>query len=393
MKDYKDYLNIWLQEINEEVRFWKNYMETQGGVYYSAFQTCVEKNKKFVLEDDLPDNPELEIQFIDVGSGPFSRCGIATEKVKLEGIAVDPLADIYTILKKKNGLENGIDLRMGFVEVLDKQFEKNTFDLVHMSNALDHSFDPVFGIYQLLHICKIGGKVILRHSENEGQRGNYQGLHQWNLSIHNKEDSFVIWNEEVRYDIRKMFAPYVDFVYYPETCEEEGWDYNKVIMTKKKDIEIPDNNYLKDIFDTVYRFCLHGICEDIMHEEVSQKGLEEKEIQKRIDNAKNLGKGYAEALKNQGITSVVIYGYGELGQNLYGLLEETEVEVVAVLDKKPRKYREVSTVLPENYQKNTSVSRIIVTVAKGFEEVKSYLESLGYTGDNIVYIMDFLTVE
>ena len=93
----------------------------------------------------MPDNPELEIQFIDVGSGPFSRCGIATEKVKLEGIAVDPLADIYTILKKKNGLENGIDLRIGFVELLDKQFEKNIFDLVHMSNALDHSFDPVFG--------------------------------------------------------------------------------------------------------------------------------------------------------------------------------------------------------------------------------------------------------
>lgn len=390
MKDYKDYLDIWLKEITEEIRFWKNYMETQGGVYYSSFQRNVEKNKKFVLEEDLPDKPEQEVRFVDVGSGPFSQCGIATEKVRLNGIAVDPLAEIYTMLKRKNGLENGIDLRTGFVELLDKQFERNTFDLVHMSNALDHSFDPVFGVYQLLHICKIGGKVILRHTENEGQRENYQGLHQWNLSIHNEENSFVIWNEEVRYDIKKMFSAYADFVYYPETCEGEGGNFNKVIITKKADIEIPNNNYLKNIFDTVYSFLLHSICEDIMKEKVSQKELEAKEIQKRIDNAMRQGNSYGETLKNQGITSVVIYGFGELGQSLYRLLEKAGIEVVAVLDRKQRKYGEISTILPEKYQNNDSVSRIIVTVAKGFDEIKEYLQSLGYKDDNIVYIMDLL---
>lgn len=52
-------------------------------------------------------------------------------------------------------------------------FQKTTyltdgsFDVVHMSNALDHCFDPIFGLMQLISVCKIGGKVILRHNENE----------------------------------------------------------------------------------------------------------------------------------------------------------------------------------------------------------------------------------
>jgi len=55
-------------------------------------------------------------------------------------------------LKKENHLENGINLESGFVELLDRKYPENSFDIVHMSNALDHSFNPVIEIAQLLYI-------------------------------------------------------------------------------------------------------------------------------------------------------------------------------------------------------------------------------------------------
>lgn len=175
-------LDRWLNGIYNEIFFWKNYMETGGGRFKSGFADTIEKNKKFILEDDLSFfEGKDRVDFIDVGSGPFSRCGFVTEKIKLNCISVDPLADIYTILKRKNHLENGVKLESGFVELLDKKFPKNTFDFVHMSNALDHSFNPIVGISQLLNVCKIGGKVVLRHNQNEAETEQYDGFHQWNL--------------------------------------------------------------------------------------------------------------------------------------------------------------------------------------------------------------------
>ena len=213
-------LDQWLNGIYNEIFFWKNYMETGGGRFKSGFDSTVEKNKKFLLEDDLYFFDEKDkINFIDIGSGPFSRCGFVTEKVNLNCIAVDPLADIYTILKRNNHLENGVGLEFGFVELLDKKFSKNTFDFVHMSNALDNSFDQVIGIAQLLYICKIGGKVVLRHKENEAEAELYDGFHQWNLSAKRNNQggySFIIWNLNERYDIGELFGDYAEI-----TCKED----------------------------------------------------------------------------------------------------------------------------------------------------------------------------
>lgn len=77
-------------------------------------------------------------------------------------------------------------LHMGF---LDNLFEEKMFDFVHMSNSLDHSFDAIAGTDELLYICIIGGKIVLRHHANEIE--NYDGLHQWNLSVLNEEKFFL----------------------------------------------------------------------------------------------------------------------------------------------------------------------------------------------------------
>lgn len=119
------------------------------------------------------------------------------------------------------------------MELLDNKYGQNSFDMVHMSNSLDHCFDALNGIYQLIYICKIGGKIILRHTENEAERSEYEGFHQWNLSVHNEENSFIIWRGKRRIDIAKELGEYVDIYIYPDQKEGE-WQFNKVVMIKKK---------------------------------------------------------------------------------------------------------------------------------------------------------------
>lgn len=263
-KHLEEQLDQWLNGIYNEIFFWKNYMETKGGRFKKDFESTVEKNKRFILEDDLSfwEGRKDKINFIDVGSGPFSRCGFVTEKVKIDCLSVDPLADIYTILKKENHLENGINLEFGFVELLDKKFSTNTFDFVHMSNALDHSFNPVLGIAQLLYICKIGGKVILRHKENEGESEQYDGFHQWNLSTNNGygRDSFIVWNPDEKYNIYDLFGDYADIICKEDLLEPQ---FQRVEMVKKKDILIPQNELYDNMLFKIYPFLLKTIYKDV----------------------------------------------------------------------------------------------------------------------------------
>ena len=137
-------------------------------------------------------------------------------------------------------------------------YAENTFDMVHMRNSLDHSFDPLHGLLELLFICKVGGKIILRHAENEAVNENYSGLHQWNLSLLNEENSFVIWNGNGRYDVCELLSSYADFELYPIESREKG-GHNTVVITKTNRIDIPsDADYYSEIIhDCNYKFLLN----------------------------------------------------------------------------------------------------------------------------------------
>lgn len=253
---HEKFFTQWLGGIPDEIRFWNAYMRTQGGEYSANFNWTVDSQKKFQLEEDL-DLSLGACKFIDVGSGPFSRCGRLTDLVDLEVEAVDPLGDVYEQLKEKYSLRNGINVKSGFVECLDKKYEANSFDMVHMSNSLDHCFDPIFGIYQLIRICKIGGKVILRHKENEAVTECYNGLHQWNLSCHRAPGELWIWNKDLEYNVNTEFAEYVDVECYIDQEEKKdvptGLLFNKVVLRKKKNIEVQDNPFYGQMLELVYK--------------------------------------------------------------------------------------------------------------------------------------------
>lgn len=241
--EYKEYLEKWIQGIPSEIKFWDKLMESRGKVGGSeyVFNFRIAPDTPFLLEDELE---HCETTFLDVGSGPFSNCGIKTSKTNLFFTAVDPLATIYQKIKIKHNISSPITPLAGTVEMLGEQFDKNSFDIVHISNALDHCFDPMEGIRQMLYVCKIHGKLILRHNANEAEKNHYRGLHQWNIEI--EEGKFILWNKDMKIDVGeeiKDFAIVEKAQVAQEKILDSNWTYIKIVIRKVKDFELIKNKY------------------------------------------------------------------------------------------------------------------------------------------------------
>lgn len=382
---YEEYLDKWLSGLESEIVFWKRYMETGGDIYFEGFKDQTEKNKHFTLERYLDGLSKTEkIRFIDIGSGPFSSCGCVSENYNLSVDAIDPLAEVYNALKKKNNLENGITIKTGFVELLDKYFDANTYDIVHMSNSLDHSFNAVFGIYQLLNLCKVGGKVILRHTENEGERSEYGGLHQWNLSVHNEEDSFIIWRKNERYDIKKILDGYATVEWNADVYEKK-WKYNEVIITKLNECPIPENPYSEKMLERVYSFLLK-ILMDKTNNCDNTIVLRNQEMIKKMRKSQNLVNNVLQV----GIDKKIdIYGMGVVGRNLIDILDNNNISINYIYDKDERKYKSYNSVQLKNVN-CVDKSIVIIAVMRDDEQITEGLIIQGYKKDDIYLIENLI---
>lgn len=379
---YGDYIEKWLGGIGNEILFWKEYMQDKGGIYKKDFLEVTRPNREFAFEEEIPeDKLGKRLKFVDVGAGPFSDCGTVSTKVKLEVTAIDPLADVYNSLKKKYGLDNGIRIRMGFVECLDTQFAENEFDIVYMRNALDHCFDAVMGIYQLLYICRTGGKVILKHTENEAEREGYQGFHQWNLSLDNPEKSFIIWREDQRIDAVKIFREYADIELYPGEGE---WPANKVILTKRRQIQIPPNLYNRILLEKEHEFLMNKLLAEVYLN--NDRTENRKFISERLDQIEQEPEQFQRKLRKLGIEQAVIYGMGMHGERVYNLLKRIGIPVKGIIDMRKMTVDGIHTVSVENYEDSAEVSAIILCVSGGKEELKKVLILKGIEAERIYEI-------
>ena len=62
-------------------------------------------------------------------------------------------------------------------------FDENQFDIVYSRNSIDHTFNPIKCIQEMVRVSN--NHVILEHKLNEGIVECYQGLHQWNFFTKN----------------------------------------------------------------------------------------------------------------------------------------------------------------------------------------------------------------
>jgi SAM-dependent methyltransferase len=357
LSDYQTYLDTWLNGLESELAFWEHFIATKGVYFGVNWFDLISDTREFNLEQYLD---KEETFFIDIGSGPFSSTGKYTKRTNLIFKAVDPLAYIYKVLKRSNNIITGVTPEYCMVERLVEKYGKNKFDIVHMRNSLDHSFNPLIGIMQMLEICKIGGKIILFHATNEAERENYTGFHQWNLCIEN--DNFFIWRKEIKYCISKIFEKYTDIILKGTN------DYCEVAIIKKIDLDLDKKLQLE----------IRNILDEKIFEKLSDFALKnyypypEIKVAKIIQNRK-----------------VYIWGAGQNGMAALHLCRYNGWEIEAFLDsnKNLTEYYGYKVIYPHNVLPRITATRgfIIISSTKYANEIIQLCEEAG-----LKYGTDFL---
>jgi SAM-dependent methyltransferase len=185
----------WTKGLSTELQFWEWALK-DGGRNWEQNEWRNATNPNFELQDELkqliPAPPGAVVRILDVGSGPLTRVGKCWPERTVQIVPADPLAEEYAALLARVSIRPLVPATFAHGEKLAERFAANSFDLAYASNSLDHSYNPVAVIEQMLAVVKPLHYVYLWHVANEGVREGYGGLHQWNFDIRRGE--FVVDN-------------------------------------------------------------------------------------------------------------------------------------------------------------------------------------------------------
>lgn len=219
---------IWEKGIEAEVQFWDEWFQTKGIFWPEDYAFRMDPQAPFqeYLIRYLPTEKKT-IDILDVGSGPVSYLGktLPGTDQQIRIIATDPLADRYMMLLRKFNIHNPITTIKANAELLTDFFPSDYFDFVYMRNALDHSFDPVIAVGQMIEVLAPDRYLILQHENNEAENEKYQDLHQWNIQIEDGE--FIIWNKSTRYNLSTIYSEVANI-----RCEKDE-TFNFIEILKK----------------------------------------------------------------------------------------------------------------------------------------------------------------
>ncbi|HEX7905859.1 MAG TPA: methyltransferase domain-containing protein [Chitinophagaceae bacterium] len=194
---------IWEEGKDFEVEFWKKWVDEKGGQWEGDFIARLNPNT-FIdphIEEFIKDIVGLP-SILDVGAGPLTVLGKKMSDGRSVHItAVDPLAEKYNQLFHEALIRPLVITQYAEVEKLDMFFHMDQFDLVHMRNALDHSYDPLLGVRQMIATIKPKRVILLEHSTNEAEKAKYGAFHQWNICV--EDDCLIFWNKSNRINVNK----------------------------------------------------------------------------------------------------------------------------------------------------------------------------------------------
>lgn len=200
---------LWKDGLSWEMQFWGDWIQTRGLDWPDEFRARLDPECPFQphLRPFLNVPADLTARVLDVGSGPLTKIGKKWDSRKIEIVAVDPLADDYNAALQRIGVTPLVTTRRGEAERLTDLFPHAFFDLVSAVNCIDHSYDAVAAIRQMLLVTRPGAFVDLGHSINEAETQKYTGLHQWNFAGENGR--FIVWRPGVRIDVLDQVAELV----------------------------------------------------------------------------------------------------------------------------------------------------------------------------------------
>jgi SAM-dependent methyltransferase len=212
----------WAGGLDEETGYWFRY-HRDGAQGPWADDFAHRTNPKARLQPHVRRHiharPGSDVRIPDVGSGPLTILGKRWWGRRVEIVAVDPLADRYAEAFERVGMKPLVRPVKGEAERLSDLFPPESFGLVHAQNCIDHGWDPLRAIKQMLGVVKPGGTVLLHHVIDEGEHMNYTGLHQWNFRAENGR--FVIWRPGLRVDAHTELAKIGDIEL--DESADPGW--------------------------------------------------------------------------------------------------------------------------------------------------------------------------
>ncbi len=171
------FLNNWVfPEQNPEIR--ANHPDVAKCFDDFYAQWVAEQGGEKEVEPD-----HMRPHVLDVGSGALSWIkGL----IRMRLYSCDPLAHEYREIFDYHSHPNAINYIPHKVsaEELSKEYPENFFDIVHCSNALDHTQNPYKAILEMERVCRPGGMILIQGFENEAIHEDWKGLHQWNISIY-----------------------------------------------------------------------------------------------------------------------------------------------------------------------------------------------------------------
>jgi SAM-dependent methyltransferase len=197
---------VWRDNLSDEIEFWDSYLSTKGLEWPEdfRFKTDPESDEQdgFLIEY-VRRVSSAHVSILDVGAGPLSVVGKRNSGKRVVITATDALAHEYDRLLAKEGIVPPVRTLRCHGERLLKRFSPESFDIAFARNALDHTYDPVRVISNMIELVHEGGFVLLKHRPNEAQSARYQGLHRWNFE--RSSDDVVVWNPEERHSLRVTF--------------------------------------------------------------------------------------------------------------------------------------------------------------------------------------------
>jgi ectoine hydroxylase-related dioxygenase (phytanoyl-CoA dioxygenase family)/SAM-dependent methyltransferase len=193
----------WQSRLDSERAFWDRWIGSRGGGY-SDFVPRFDPGRELDgrLARLIEAAEDAEVRLLDVGAGPATVLPIRWGGRRVTTVAIDPLADDYDRAFERHGLRPPVRTQSGEAEHLDRLFPENRFDFVYARNSLDHSYDPVAAIHQMVRVAKPGCCVMLEHGENEAVAANYEGLHQWNFEM-DDSGAFSVWRPGFRVNVAR----------------------------------------------------------------------------------------------------------------------------------------------------------------------------------------------
>ena len=192
----------WERALPFEVEFWDDWL-ANGHAVDRLDPDSVVSSPLFVAA--LEALPVEEVSILDVGAGPLTALEKTYPGKRLEITAIDPLADEYDRLLARHRIVPPVRTRALRGEDIASAFAPRSFHIACSANALDHTYDPVRVIRNMLDVVVDDGVVLLVHHLNEGRSTGYLKLHQWNLE--DRDGDLYVWNREGATNVTALLGP------------------------------------------------------------------------------------------------------------------------------------------------------------------------------------------